>query len=209
MKLIGLLSGGIDSAVAIRLLQKQGAEVLPVYFDNFSGAPAGAESGALARAKSVARALGFTEIVVVPHAETMAGFAEAGCDPHLSCVFCKRAMARVAERLAERFGAGALVTGDSLGQVASQTPENLAVETAAVKIPVLRPLIGLNKGETVALAREIGTMGPSTAEAPPCPFVPRKPSVKANPGRVEAEEGKAGFERLVSRAAGGARRLTI
>ena len=97
-----------------------------------------------------------------------------------TCLFCKRRMYRIATSYANRVGAKGIVTGESIGQVASQTLDNLVVLTDAVTIPIYRPLIGFDKEETVIIAREIGTFGQSTSHATGCSAVPKGPSTKAN-----------------------------
>ena len=96
----------------------------------------------------------------------------------------------MAEEVATREGADFIVTGESLGQVASQTLDNLVVLSRAVEIPVIRPLIGFDKQDTVEIARKIGTFDISSMRSESCPYVPRRPSTKAKPEEVESEEGK-------------------
>lgn len=204
MKAIGLLSGGIDSPVAIHLMRERGCEIIPVYFDNspFSG------EDTRERVKEVAQKLGFKELLVVPHGETLLAFARS-CERRLGCVFCRRIMLRTAERLAGKLGAEALVTGESLGQVASQTSSNIRAEQAAVSIPIIRPLIGMNKEEIVGIARRIGTFGPSTRPAICCRIVPHKPATRATREQIEGEEKKLDVEALISNEVEHAERLTI
>lgn len=201
MKLLALLSGGIDSPAAIYLMQKQGCEVAAAYFDNgsFSG------ESVKKRALECARILGIKELYVIPQGPSLEEFAKS-CNRRYGCLFCKRMMLRVAEKLARRIGAEALLTGDSLGQVASQTPENLAVENSAVKIPVLRPLIGFNKEETIEVARKAGTFSTSIQPATCCTMVPKKPSTRAGIAEMEAEEAKLDISALVEAEFKGAKR---
>ena len=204
MKLIGLLSGGIDSAVALYLLKRQGAEITPVYFDlgQFSG------EDTKKRTLQIAKKLGFKELIVIPHGEALAEFKEKA-DPRYTCVFCKRTMLRVASMLAKELGAEALITGEALGQVASQTPENLRAESPASSVPVLRPLIGLNKGEIIEIAREIGTFEASTRRVACCQAVPSKPATRSSREQIEAAEAKIGIETLASAALSKAQRNVV
>jgi thiamine biosynthesis protein ThiI len=97
-----------------------------------------------------------------------------------TCLFCKRAMLARAARIAVQMGASAVVTGDSLGQVASQTLSNLEVISYGIQKPILRPLIGLDKTEIMDLARRIGTYDQSTRESHDCPFLPDRPLTQGN-----------------------------
>jgi tRNA uracil 4-sulfurtransferase len=97
-----------------------------------------------------------------------------------TCLFCKRRMYRVATAYAKNIGAKGIVTGESIGQVASQTLDNLVVLTDATEIPVYRPLIGFDKIDTIQIAREIGTFGQSISHVSGCKAVPKGPSTKAN-----------------------------
>jgi thiamine biosynthesis protein ThiI len=150
------------------------------------------------KARELASKLG-VKLIVVPNA----GFHEAvraNCRPKLHCVLCKRFMYRVAEAIARKEGADVILTGESLGQVASQTLDNLMVLEQAVSMPVLRPLIGFDKEDTIKIAREIGTYDISSQRSVGCPFVPRKPSTKAKIDEVIKEEGKIDVTDLVAEA---------
>jgi len=204
MKAVGLLSGGIDSPVALYLMKERGCEVIPAYFDNrpFSG------EDTRQRAIDLARQLGFKEIYIMPNGENLRAFS-GNCERRFTCVFCKRMMLRLAEKLAERLGAEALVTGESLGQVASQTSSNLAAETAAVSIPIIRPLIGFNKEETTEIARRIGTLPTSIRRVTCCSAVPDKPATSATAAKVEAEEKKLDVQALLENSLAGLQRVPL
>jgi len=105
-------------------------------------------------------------------------------------VLCKRLMYRTAETMAKKYGYEFLITGENIGQVASQTIENLAVIENAVKIPVLRPLLCNDKLETIKTAKEIGTFDISTIAGDCCRLVPRNPATKATQAEIEGEEIK-------------------
>ena len=107
-----------------------------------------------------------------------------------TCLFCKRAMLARASQVAEELGAHAIVMGDSLGQVASQTLANMEVISHGIAKPILRPLIGLDKMEIVALARRIGTYETSIGEAEACPFLPVGPVTRATIGRLQGIIGR-------------------
>src|SRR5690606_5394452 len=116
--------------------------------------------------------------VVVPHAEALGDVMERLCEARAerwSCLFCKRAMVERAIEVALEKGAHGIVLGDSLGQVASQTLENMRIISAGAELPIYRPLIGLDKVEVMALARRVGTYDLSAQHSLPCPYLPEKP----------------------------------
>ena len=180
MKLVTLLSGGIDSPVAAHLMMERGAELVTLHMDN---RPYGGLEHQLTKVRQMAARL--EELhgqkirqFAAPHGANHAAFL-GSCRTGLHCVLCRRVMLRVAGALASREGAQALVTGESLGQVASQTLQNIAAEYPAAPVPILRPLIGFDKQEIIKIAREIGTYGPSILKAEGCKAVPYKPATKA------------------------------
>ena len=191
-KVVCLLSGGIDSPVACWLAMKRGCPIVPVYFDN---SPFTDES-TTERALSVAAvlfdwAIGFPRrMYMVPHGQNLTEF-KMKCPERLTCILCKRMMYRIAERIAEMERAEGIVTGEAIGEQASQTLQNLRVlNTAAKKYPIHRPLLGFDKAETERIAQKIGTYKPSTKRAKGCSAAPRKPATMAKLQQVaEAEEG--------------------
>ena len=121
-------------------------------------------------------------------------------DRKYSCLLCKRMMYRVAERLAEKFGAEGIVTGEAIGEQASQTLTNLRVLNDAVTAyPVHRPLLGFDKAETEALARKIGTYEVSSKKAGACTAVPYSPSTKAKLEDVNKAEEKLNIEQMIEK----------
>lgn len=190
-RVVALLSGGIDSPVASWLAMKRGCEVVFVHFYNetLERDPRKARD----IAKVLAELQGPTVLYTVPFAEAQNRII-AGCPSRLRMLLYRRLMARVAERVAAREKARALVTGDSLGQVASQTLENLAVLDRAVSLPVLRPLLTYDKEETVRLAKRIGTYDLSIEPYGDCCsfLVAKHPETRADPERVEALEQESG-----------------
>ncbi|MBI5490736.1 MAG: tRNA 4-thiouridine(8) synthase ThiI [Deltaproteobacteria bacterium] len=151
-----LLSGGIDSPVAGHLAQKRGVVLAAVYFDAFPYTGPGAREKAVDLARVLAGPQDALDLYVVPFAPVQERLRDGAPADYLVLLY-RRMMVRVAEKLAARTGAVALVTGESLGQVASQTIENLACIEAAATMPILRPLISFDKSETIALARRLGT----------------------------------------------------
>lgn len=186
-KVVTLLSSGIDSPVATWLLARRGAVPVPIHF---SGRPQTADTSeylcqdiiqALAPCVQVGR------LYVIPFGDCQREISFA-CPSDLRVIMYRRVMYAVAERIAQLERAKALVTGESLGQVASQTLENIMAVNEVVDIPVFRPLIGSDKQEIIARAEQIGTYDISTQTAPDCCtlFMPRRPETHAKLDEVHA-----------------------
>jgi thiamine biosynthesis protein ThiI len=186
-----LLSGGIDSPVAGWLAAKRGCEVSAVYFHSFPYTGDRTKEKVVGLARVLARWQGPSRLHVVDFTEVQKALRDAG-PAELAVVLYRRMMVRAAELLGKRNGAKALVTGESLGQVASQTLENLAVIGRPATMPILRPLITFDKSETIALAQRIGTYDLSVQPYEDCCslFVPRHPATKARLFDVEKAESK-------------------
>ena len=200
-RVVGLLSGGLDSAVACWLVMKRGCPVVPLYFDN---KPYTDES-TTERAVEVARvlsewAVGFPQrLYIVKHGESLREVVE-GAPRRLTCVLCKRLMYRVAERMADKVRAEGLVTGEAIGEQASQTLRNLRVlDKAAERYPVHRPLLSFDKAETERLARKIGTYEISTRSVRGCTAAPHKPATKAKLEDIVKAEDGLHIEEIVER----------
>ena len=194
-KVVTLLSSGIDSPVATWLIARRGAVCVPVHF---SGRPQTADTSEYLCQdiiRAFAPAIQIGRMYVVPFGEAQRQIALA-CPTSLRVIMYRRVMYAVAERIARLEGAKAIVTGESLGQVASQTLENIAAVNEMVTLPVLRPLIGSDKQEIIERAHEIGTYDISCETAPDCCtlFMPRAPETHA---RLDA--GPGGMGRLRSR----------
>jgi thiamine biosynthesis protein ThiI len=178
-----------------------GVEVSVLHLDNF---PLLKETGRLKALRcweKLKRLKVVGEAYVLPHSHSLLEFYRK-CERRLVCVLCRRQMLRVAEKLAEELSASALVTGESLGQVASQTLANIAVEDQAVKLPVLRPLIGFNKEEIVAISKQIGTYLDSIIPGGCCAN-PRKPATQARLEKVLEEEAKLNLEAMTAKSLAG------
>lgn len=188
-RVIALVSGGFDSAVAAWYTLKRGAEVH--YLLCSLGGPIH-EIGALHVLKILADNWSYgyrPKLYVVDFSEILREVRRR-CDPSLLTVILKRFMYRAAEAVARKEGAEAVVTGESLGQASSQTLTNLAVSTAAVRIQILRPLIGFDKDDIVAKAREIGTYEASARVKEYCGAFSEHPKTRAKLEEVEREEAK-------------------
>jgi len=181
-KCVVLLSGGIDSPVAAWLAMKRGCRLLPLHF------VVNREEEKIERLVDVLSSYGrLPRPVFVEHAawleETKKLLKIWGAERYV-CVLCKRRMLKVAAQYCRKEGAQAIVTGDSLGQVASQTLRNLACEELGCPYPVLRPLIGLDKEEIVELAKKIGTYEISISGKHECPYAPRHPIINPDKKKV-------------------------
>ena len=190
-KVVSLLSSGIDSPVASWRMMKRGAIVVGVHF---SGRPQTSDASEYLvddLAHALAPAGGFGRIYTVPFGDYQKTIASE-CPPSLRIILYRRMMFRVAEALARIEGAKALVTGESLGQVASQTLDNINAVNSVVSLPVLRPLIGADKLEIIDTAEKLGTFEISSRPADDCCtlFMPRRAETHARIADcVAAEEG--------------------
>lgn len=200
-----LLSGGIDSPVAAYLMMKRGMRLDFVHFHSVPQT----DPASIEKAEDLVRVLGryqgVARLAIVPLLPIQ-DLVVARCNPELRVLLYRRFMLRLAARMAHRFRASALVTGESLGQVASQTVENLAAVEAVTTMTVLRPLISLDKQEIVAIARRAGTYDISTRPHGDCcsHHVPQHPATRSTPGELAAEEDGLDVERLVRQAMAGA-----
>jgi len=196
VRLVSLISGGIDSAASTALAAEQ-TEVTAVYMKN-------SESNAsLEKVKNILKAIEEKtgkkiELIVVDFMPAVKEIAEHA-DSKYRCILCKRMMLRVAEKIALEKKADALVMGDSLGQVASQTLTNMAVISQAVKIPIARPLVGMDKLEIEGIGKEYGTFDISIRKAPGCGLLPERVSTKAKLEKILEDEKKLDAEKLLER----------
>ncbi len=198
MKFVSLISSGIDSPVATFLLSKNAEEIILIHGDirPFT------DNREMENFKKLAKFLDKTlsckiKTIVIPHGLSLSEFKQ-NCTDRYTCVFCKRMLLRYAEKVAEKEKADAIIMGDSLGQVASQTLQNIRVIDQAVSIPVLRPLIGLDKEDVVKIAKEIGTYDLSILKSEGCNAVPNKPATKAKLEAILEEENKINAKKLVN-----------
>jgi tRNA uracil 4-sulfurtransferase len=201
MKVVCLLSGGIDSPVAAYMMADRGAEVVLLHMDNRPFADDMATEKVVRLRERLESVLGREmRLFVAPHGPNQEIFAKQCSHPY-QCILCKRTMLHVAKGLALRLGGEAVVTGESLGQVASQTLHNLRVESHGLDFPVLRPLIGLDKIEIEGLAKRIGTYEISTGVASPCAIVPKHPITMCKLDDLLLQQSKVDFMGMVDSAA--------
>jgi thiamine biosynthesis protein ThiI len=200
-KVVALLSGGIDSPVAAYRLMRRGAEVVLVHFHPFPLLSGASREKARAIAERLARFQHRVRLHLVPFSEVQRRIILEAPKAY-RVVLYRRYMLRLAEAIAKEEGALALVTGDSLGQVASQTLENLYVVNQAATLPVFRPLIGLDKQEIVKEAQKIGTYPISILPDEECCtlFAPKHPVTRAELSVVLDTEARLPTEELLELA---------
>lgn len=211
-KAVFLVSGGIDSPVSAWLLIRKGTQPTFAYFDNYPLCDQAAEGIALETVKRVCQRAGLynSRMYVVSHSPDLQAILSK-CPTRFACILSRRMMFRVAERLAEREGCQAIVTGDAIGQKASQTLQNIvAADCVLKKVAVLRPLVGMNKLQIVRYAKEIGTYDISIRPGVASCGVPTdNPSTSARRSRLEEVEGALNIDEMVENDLKNARVLTI
>ncbi|MDD2414419.1 MAG: tRNA 4-thiouridine(8) synthase ThiI [Eubacteriaceae bacterium] len=184
-----LLSGGIDSPVAGYMMAKRGIRPLCVYFHSFPFTSERAKEKVVDLAKILSKYTGKIDLYVVPFTDIQTKIVEL-CPERQTTIIIRRFMMRIAQAIAEKNEAQSLITGESLGQVASQTQEGLATTNAVVSLPVFRPLIGMDKQEIVEIARDIGTFETSILPYEDCCtiFVPKHPETRPRLKFIERGE---------------------
>ena len=208
-KVVSLLSGGIDSPVAAYHMLKRGCDVLFVHFHGTPFTTPASQRKAIKLVQVLTRYQASPRLYLVPFGEIQRQIMLATPAPYRVILY-RRLMGRIAEEIARREGAQALVTGESLGQVASQTLENLAVIEEAVTMPILRPLIGMDKQEIVDRAQAIGTYELSILPGEDCCrlFVPSHPATRATLAEVQRIEARLDMDDLVRWGVQGAEEVT-
>ncbi len=199
MKLVSLMSSGIDSPVATYLLAKKADEIILVHGDNRPFT----DDREIKNFKTIVKHLKKTlqlplKLYLLPHGDAL-NIYKQNCNDRFTCIFCKRMLLRYAEKIAEKEKAHAIITGDSLGQVASQTIENIHVIEQAITLPVLRPLIGLDKNDVVKIAKNIGTYSLSILPSMSCKAIPYKPATKTRLEKILEEENKLNVNEIVEK----------
>ena len=205
-----LLSGGIDSPVASWMIAKRGIALEMVHFFSYPYTSEEAKQKVLTLAKLLTPWCGRLTVHVVPFTAIQEELRRK-CPEELFTVLMRRFMMRIAEAVAQRCGAGAIVTGECLGQVASQTMEAMRATTAVTTLPILRPVVGMDKEEIVRIARKINTFETSILPYEDCctVFTPRHPRLRPVLGELEAAEAALDVEGLVKAAVDGIERVQV
>ena len=204
-KALLLLSGGIDSPVAGYMIAKRGVQIDAVHFESFPYTSERAREKVFELAREVAQYAGSFNVHVVSLTHIQEELVKT-CEEDYFTLLLRRYMMAIADRLAHRLGCGGLITGESLGQVASQTMQAIGVTDPVATLPVFRPCIGLDKEEIIRIARKIGTFETSIQPYEDCctVFTPKHPRTRPELEKVLEQERKLDFEALVQEALDGA-----
>ena len=196
-----LISGGIDSPVAGYMMAKRGMNVEYLHFHSYPYTNEQAKDKVLELARILSRYAGTNRLITVSVTHIQEEI-HAKCAAELNITLLRRFMFRIADRIAKKRSGQCLITGESLGQVASQTIEGMTSSNAVVSLPVLRPLVGFDKNEIIALSKKIGTYDTSVLPYEDCctVFLPDFPAIKPKLSFIEEEEGKLNVEALVEEA---------
>ena len=200
-----LLSGGIDSPVAGHMIAKRGVELSAVHFESFPYTSERAREKVFELARIMAQYTGSFDLHVVSLTHIQELLVK-NCEEDYFTLILRRYMMTIADRLAHANGCGGLITGESLGQVASQTMQALGVTDPATSLPVFRPCIGLDKEEIIRIARKIGTFETSIQPYEDCctVFTPKHPKTRPELAKVLEQQARLDFDALVDEAIAGA-----
>ena len=205
-----LLSGGIDSPVAAYMIAKRGVEVEAVHFFSYPYTSQLARDKVQELARLVTKYCGRMTLNIVSFTQIQEAIRD-NCPEEFFTLIMRRFMMEISQRIAKKDGCGALITGENLGQVASQTMEAMTVTGAVVDIPVFMPLVGMDKEEIVTIARKIGTMETSVLPYEDCctVFTPKHPKTKPTIAQVEKAEEKLDREALIQEALATVEKITV
>ena len=205
-----LLSGGIDSPVAGYMIAKRGVELECVHFFSYPYTSERAKEKVLELARLMTKYCGRMTVDVVGFTQIQEAIRDH-CPEEYFTLIMRRFMMRISQRIAKDHGCRALVTGENLGQVASQTMEAMNVTGAVVDMPVFMPLIGMDKEEIVTIARKIGTMETSILPYEDCctVFTPRHPKTKPVLAEVEKIEARLDVDALIEQAIENTEKITV
>lgn len=205
-----LISGGIDSPVAAWMMAKRGIELTAIHFASPPYTSKRAEMKVVTLLEKVAKYSGRMTMFTVPFTEIQEQIKD-NCPEELFTLIMRRAMMKAAEKIARKENCQALITGESVGQVASQTIYALACTDAAANMPVFRPLIGMDKDEIIEISRKIDTFETSILPYEDCctVFTPKHPKTRPNLGDIEKAEPLIPLEELVEEAVNGAQIRTV
>ena len=207
---VTLLSGGIDSPVSTYMIAKRGVRLIPVHFFSFPYTSQQAKDKVIELGRQLTAYCGRMTMEVVPFTHIQEEIRDK-CPEEYFTLIMRRFMMRIAQHIAEANGAKAIVTGENLGQVASQTMEAMASTQAVTHLPVLQPLIGMDKEEIITIARRIGTFDTSILPYEDCctVFTPRHPRTRPKVSEVEAAESALDIDALVQEAIQGIERISL
>jgi len=207
---VSLLSGGIDSPVSTYMIARRGVRLIPVHFFSFPYTSEQAKEKVIELAGLLTAYCGKMSIEVVPFTHIQEEIRDK-CPEEYFTLIMRRFMMRIAERIAKDNGAKAIVTGENLGQVASQTMEAMASTQSVINMPVLQPLIGMDKEEIITIARRIGTFETSILPYEDCctVFTPRHPKTHPKLSEVAAAEAAMDVDALVEEALAGVERIAV
>lgn len=196
-----MLSGGIDSPVAAYLMAKRGMSLVGVHFHSFPYTSEMAKQKVVDLAEIVSAYAGHFKLYVVPFTEIQQAIHEH-CPAEYMITIMRRFMMRISERIAKQNGSGAIITGESLAQVASQTVESITCTGSVANVPVFRPLIGFDKSDIIDIARKIGTYETSILPYEDCctVFLPEHPVIKPKLESIEKSESVLDVEALIAKA---------
>ena len=205
-----LLSGGIDSPVAAYMIAKRGVEIEAVHFFSYPYTSQLAKDKVVELARLVTRYSGRMTVNIVSFTEIQEAIRD-NCPEEYFTLIMRRFMMEISQKLALRDGCGALITGENLGQVASQTMEAMAVTRAVVDLPIFMPLVGMDKEEIVTIARKIGTMETSILPYEDCctVFTPKHPKTKPTLGQVLHAEQVLDREILIAHALSNVEKIKV
>ena len=196
-----LLSGGIDSPVAAHMIAKRGVEIEAVHFFSYPYTSQLAKDKVIELARLVSKYCGKMTVNVVSFTEIQEAIRD-NCPEEFFTLIMRRFMMEISARIAKWDGCGALITGENLGQVASQTMEAMTVTGAVVDIPIFMPLVGMDKEEIIAIARKIGTFETAILPYEDCctVFTPKHPKTKPTLNQVINAERNLDREALIAKA---------
>ena len=207
---VTLLSGGIDSPVSTYMIAKRGVHTIPVHFFSFPYTSEAAKEKVIELAQKLTAYCGRQTVEIVPFTHIQEEIRDKVPEEYFTIIM-RRFMMRIAQRVADANGCGAIVTGENLGQVASQTMSAMGVTEAVTTVPVLRPLVGFDKSEIISLARSIGTFETSILPYEDCctVFTPRHPKLKPTVAEAEELEKALDVELLVDEAVKNIERIRL
>ena len=207
---VSLLSGGIDSPVSTYMIAKRGVRLIPIHFFSFPYTSQQAKEKVIELGRILTAYCGAMTLEVVPFTHIQEEIRDK-CPEEYFTLIMRRFMMRIAQEIAARSGAKAIVTDENLGQVASQTMEAMAVTQAVTSLPVLQPLVGMDKEEIIRFARKIGTFDTSILPFEDCctVFTPRHPALKPTEEKAREAEAALDVDALVEEAVMGVEHIRL